>query len=75
MVELVVAENCFHVLRVKLVERPRIEVVERNEVLPLRHHLVQLTNQPVPNRQVSLQYMLSVVLQYVLHNARSLDKV
>ena len=55
MVELVVAENCFHVLRVKLVERPRIEVVERNEVLPLRHHLVQLTNQPVPNRQVSLQ--------------------
>lgn len=75
MVELVVAENCFHVLRVRLVERPSIGVVECDEILPLRHHLVQLTNQPVPHREVSMQYLLSVVEQDILHNAGSLDKV
>ncbi len=41
MVELVVAENCFHVLRVKLVERPSIEVVECDEV-----QLQQIPNNP-----------------------------
>jgi hypothetical protein len=53
MVELVVAENCFHVLGVKLSEWTRIEVVKRNEVLTLRHHLVQLMDQPVPQQNIS----------------------
>jgi len=35
MVELVVAENCFHVLRVKCMEMTRVEIVECNEVLTL----------------------------------------
>ena len=45
MVELVVVENCFHVLRVELMERTRVKIVECYEVLTLWHHLVQLANQ------------------------------
>ena len=41
IVELVVAENCFHVLRVELTERTRVKIVKHYEVLTL----VQLANQ------------------------------
>ena len=45
MVELIVAENCFHVLRVELTESTRVKIVKHYEVLTFWHHLVQLANQ------------------------------